>query len=176
MNEYQKIKEYVHGLPCGCAERNTEGDSFGNTPVVHPNLMEILNSNPSNIKMNKLDEKRRKKLLHNIQSIKVWISKTTDFDESKRYEIVKELNKIARAFKKMAIDVKRISQKYQNLIIIFVFLSKAQPSLPDVFLWMICDSKRVAYARIQAEDLFFNLCEGDKGVHNGRVQTIFLKV
>jgi hypothetical protein len=41
---------------------------------------------------------------------------------------------------------------------------------------MICDSKRVAYARIQPEDLLFNLCEGDKGLYNGRVQTIFLKV
>jgi hypothetical protein len=111
MHEYQKIKEYVHGLPCGCAERNAAGDSFGNTPVVHPNLMEVLNSDPPNTKMNKLDEKRRKKLLHNIESIKVWISKTTDFDESKRYEIVKELNKIARSFKKMAIDVNRISRK-----------------------------------------------------------------
>jgi hypothetical protein len=41
---------------------------------------------------------------------------------------------------------------------------------------MICDSKRVAYARIPPEDLLFNLCEGDKGLYNGRVQTIFLKV
>ena len=41
---------------------------------------------------------------------------------------------------------------------------------------MICDSKRVAYARFQPEDLLFNLCKGEKGLHNGRVQTIFLKV
>ncbi|CAF4263620.1 unnamed protein product, partial [Rotaria sordida] len=40
---------------------------------------------------------------------------------------------------------------------------------------MICDSKRVAYARFQPEDLFFNLCKGEKGLYNGRVQTIFLK-
>ena len=54
-------------------------------------------------------------------------------------------------------------------------LLQAQPSLPDVFLWMICDSKRVAYARISPEDLLFNLCQGDKGLHSGRVQTLFLK-
>ncbi len=60
---------------------------------------------------------------------------------------------------------------------IFLFsLSKAQPSLPDIFLWMICDLKRVAYARIQPEDLLFNLCKNEKGLQNGRVQTIFLKV
>ena len=41
---------------------------------------------------------------------------------------------------------------------------------------MICDSKRVAYVRLAPEDLLFNLCEGEKGCYNGRVQTLFLKV
>ena len=41
---------------------------------------------------------------------------------------------------------------------------------------MICDSKRVAYARLSPEDLLFNVCQGERGLHNGRVQTIFLKV
>jgi hypothetical protein len=41
---------------------------------------------------------------------------------------------------------------------------------------MICDSKRVAYTRIQPEDLLFNVCQGEKGIYNGRVQTLFLKV
>ncbi|CAF4438038.1 unnamed protein product, partial [Rotaria magnacalcarata] len=85
MEEYRKIEEYVHALPCGC-----------------------------------------------------------------------ELNKIARVFERMAVE--------------------AQPALPDIFLWMICDSKRVAYARLPPEDVFFNLCQGEKGLYNGCVQTIFLKV
>ncbi len=41
---------------------------------------------------------------------------------------------------------------------------------------MISDLKRVAYARIQPEDLLFNVCQGEKGIYNGRVQTLFLKV
>lgn len=41
---------------------------------------------------------------------------------------------------------------------------------------MICDTKRVAYARISPEDLLFNHCAGEKGLQNGRVQTLFLKV
>lgn len=41
---------------------------------------------------------------------------------------------------------------------------------------MICDSKRVAYVRIPAEDIFYSLCRGEQGIHNGRVQTVFLKV
>ena len=41
---------------------------------------------------------------------------------------------------------------------------------------MICDAKRVAYARIAPEDLLFNICTGERGLLNGRVQTIFLRV
>ncbi|CAF4328073.1 unnamed protein product, partial [Rotaria sp. Silwood2] len=155
IEEYRKIENYIHTLPCGCAEEIKDGDTLGSTPMVHPTLYELLNSSSPTIKMNQLDIKRHKKLLHNIQSIRTWISKEVDFDESKRYEIVKDLNKMARAFRQMATD--------------------AQPSLPDIFLWMICDSKRVAYARFQPEDLFFNLCRGEKGLNSGRVQTIFLK-
>ncbi|CAF3824596.1 unnamed protein product [Rotaria sordida] len=155
IEEYRKIQYYIHTLPCGCAEHIKEREIFGTTPVVHSNLYELLNSSQSTLKMNQLDIKRFKKILNNIQSIKTWISKEINFDVSQRYKIIKELNKIAHAFQQMATD--------------------AQPSLPDIFLWMICDSKRVAYARFQPEDLLFNLCKGEKGLYNGRVQTIFLK-
>ncbi|CAF1410887.1 unnamed protein product, partial [Rotaria sordida] len=155
IEEYRKIQYYIHTLPCGCAEHIKEREIFGTTPVVHSNLYELLNSSQSTLKMNQLDIKRFKKILNNIQSIKTWISKEINFDVSQRYKIIEELHKIARAFQQMATD--------------------AQPSLPDIFLWMICDSKRVAYARFQPEDLLFNLCKGEKGLYNGRVQTIFLK-
>lgn len=41
---------------------------------------------------------------------------------------------------------------------------------------MICETKRVAYARIPPEDLFYSICAGEKGLYNGRVQTLFLRV
>ena len=41
---------------------------------------------------------------------------------------------------------------------------------------MICDGKRVAYARIPPEDLLYSICTGERGLHNGRVQTLFLRV
>ncbi|CAF1333357.1 unnamed protein product, partial [Rotaria sordida] len=155
MKEYRKIEHYVHTLPCGCAEKTNDHENSGITSIVHPTLYELLDSPSTNIKMNQLDIKRYKKVFNNLQSIKSWVSKEISFEESKRYEIVKELDKIARAFRQMATD--------------------AQPSLPDIFLWMICDSKRAAYARFQPEDLLFNLCKGEKGLYNGHVQTIFLK-
>lgn len=41
---------------------------------------------------------------------------------------------------------------------------------------MIFDGRRVAYVRLQAEDLFYSPCQGERGLHNGRVQTLFLRV
>ena len=41
---------------------------------------------------------------------------------------------------------------------------------------MICDTKRVAYARIPAEDLLYSSCIGERGLYSGRVQTLFLRV
>ncbi|CAF1186321.1 unnamed protein product [Rotaria sordida] len=152
--EYKKIEHYVHTLPCGCAEE-TKDENFGTATIVHPSLYELLNSFQPTVKMNPLDLKRYKKILHNIQAIKTLVSKSVNFDELKPYEIVKDLNKVARAFQQMATD--------------------PQPSLPDIFLWMIYDLKRVAYARFQPEDLLFNFCKGEKGLYNGHVRTVFLK-
>lgn len=171
MNEYQKIEHYIHTLPCGCAGEELDGN-FLTTPVVHPTLWEFLEHPIANFKINQLDYKRRKKILNNLQALKGWISKEIDFDQTDQPEIIKELNKTARSFRQMAIDV-NITFCFP---IEFTILFQVQPSLPDIFLWMICDAKRVAYARLSPEDLLFNLCQGEKGLHNGRVQTIFLKV
>ncbi|CAF1244784.1 unnamed protein product [Rotaria sordida] len=155
LQQYRKMEEYIHTLPCGCSQMKSTDNNLDIMGLVHATLSETLNFPKTNLRMNILDEKRRKKILHNLESLKIWISKEVDFDESKLYETVKELYKIARALRQLAID--------------------AQPSLPDIFLWMICDSKRVAYARIPPEDILFSLCEGDKGLHNGRIQTLFLQ-
>ncbi len=105
MAEYKKIENYIAILPCRCAQRPTDPENSSAPPKVHPTLYEFLNST-SNLKMNLLDIKRRKKILHNIVSLKDWMSKEVDFDQIKGHEIVKELNKIARSFRQMAIDVK----------------------------------------------------------------------
>ncbi|CAF1588915.1 unnamed protein product [Didymodactylos carnosus] len=54
-------------------------------------------------------------------------------------------------------------------------MKKIQPALPDIFLWMICDNKRVAYARLAPEDILYSICQSDKGKNYGKVQTLFLK-
>ncbi|XP_038103984.1 otoferlin isoform X1 [Culex quinquefasciatus] len=51
-----------------------------------------------------------------------------------------------------------------------------QHSLPDVFIWMIANGKRVAYHRISARDLIYSTTEEETGVFCSKVQTVFLKL
>lgn len=102
---YRQIAHLVDGLSCGCGEPIDDTESLGTIPAVHPNLCELLSAPLANLKMNDLDFKRRKKLSHNIESLKTWIAKEDDYDEKKPNELVTKLNKIARAFQQMASDV-----------------------------------------------------------------------
>ena len=51
-----------------------------------------------------------------------------------------------------------------------------QHALPDVFVWMISNNKRVAYHRIHAKNLVFSIVEEERGKDCGKVQTLFMKV
>ncbi|KAJ8412157.1 hypothetical protein AAFF_G00144240 [Aldrovandia affinis] len=50
-----------------------------------------------------------------------------------------------------------------------------QSTLPDVFLWMMSGSRRVAYARIPAHSVIFSLVEEEKGKDCGKLTTIYMK-
>ena len=48
--------------------------------------------------------------------------------------------------------------------------------MPDVFVWMICDKKRIAYTRVPAKDLLSATQDDMQGKHCGKIQTLFLRV
>ncbi|CAK1588293.1 unnamed protein product [Parnassius mnemosyne] len=51
----------------------------------------------------------------------------------------------------------------------------SQPAMPDVFLWMISNGKRLAYYRIPARDIIFSGNSEESGKFCGKMQTLFLK-
>lgn len=58
-----------------------------------------------------------------------------------------------------------------------VCLQQPQNSMPDVIIWMMRGEKRVAYARVPANEvLYSNFSEEARGKHCGRTQTIFMQV
>ncbi|XP_072931489.1 otoferlin [Epargyreus clarus] len=50
-----------------------------------------------------------------------------------------------------------------------------QHALPDIFIWMIGDGKRVAYHRIPARDIIYSEAPDEAGRFCGKMQTIFLR-
>ncbi|KAL4641016.1 myoferlin [Arapaima gigas] len=55
-------------------------------------------------------------------------------------------------------------------------LEEHQNSMPDVVIWMLKGEKRVAYARIPANEVLYSTyCEQATGKHCGSTQTIFLQ-
>lgn len=51
-----------------------------------------------------------------------------------------------------------------------------QHALPDVFLWLLQNNKRIAYHRIAANQLIYSPNDEEAGKNCASVQTLFLKV
>lgn len=48
--------------------------------------------------------------------------------------------------------------------------------MPDIFIWMISNGKRLAYHRIPARDIIYSEFAQESGKCCGKMQTVFLKV
>lgn len=56
------------------------------------------------------------------------------------------------------------------------FLNQPQHSTPDLFIWMMSNNKRVAYARVPSKDILYSMVDEEKGKDCGKVKAVFLKV
>ncbi|XP_027562918.1 otoferlin-like, partial [Neopelma chrysocephalum] len=64
----------------------------------------------------------------------------------------------------------------QNFLQKLRFLAdEPQHSIPDVFIWMMSNNKRVAYARIPSKDLLHSVVDEEMGKDCAKVKTVFLK-
>lgn len=51
-----------------------------------------------------------------------------------------------------------------------------QSTLPDVLIWMFSNNKRLAYARIPAQNILYSVVEEEKGKDCGKIFTAYFKV
>lgn len=56
------------------------------------------------------------------------------------------------------------------------FTNQPQHSIPDLFIWMMSNNKRVAYARVPSKDILYSMVDEEKGKDCGKVKAVFLKV
>uniref|UniRef100_A0A665X0R4 Otoferlin a n=1 Tax=Echeneis naucrates TaxID=173247 RepID=A0A665X0R4_ECHNA len=57
-----------------------------------------------------------------------------------------------------------------------VYLVQPQHSIPDVFVWMMSNNKRIAYARIPSKDILYSTVDEETGKDCGKVKAVFLKL
>lgn len=56
------------------------------------------------------------------------------------------------------------------------FCIQPQHSIPDLFIWMMSNNKRIAYARLPSKDILYSMVDEEKGKDCGKVKAVFLKV
>ncbi|XP_045037617.2 fer-1-like protein 6 isoform X2 [Desmodus rotundus] len=77
--------------------------------------------------------------------------------------------------KKLSLD--EMIHEAQNFVEKIRFLvDEPQHTIPDVFLWMLSNNKRVAYARIASKDLLYSPVREQMGKYCGTIKTHFLKL
>ncbi|NWX40213.1 FR1L4 protein, partial [Steatornis caripensis] len=106
---------------------------------------------------NNLDRCRTKYLMHNIilcakQGLRVrrWLTRANVKEK------VKETRRILTKLRFMA--------------------KEPQCTLPDVLVWMLSNNRRVAYARVPAQNILYSVVEEEKGKDCAKIQTVFMKV
>uniref|UniRef100_A0A671Z423 Otoferlin n=1 Tax=Sparus aurata TaxID=8175 RepID=A0A671Z423_SPAAU len=88
--------------------------------------------------------------------------------------IIDNIESIGQQAKAMRSQVKKSTVRdkiklAQNFLTKLRFLAdEPQHSVPDVFIWMISNGKRIAYARVPSKDLLYSTIEEEKGKDCGK--------
>ncbi|XP_031733793.1 myoferlin [Anarrhichthys ocellatus] len=90
---------------------------------------------------------------------------------------VVDIREMANRMREEATDVKATVGDIEDwLDRIKQLAEEPQNSMPDVIIWMLRGEKRVAFARVPANQILFsNFSEQARGIHCGRTQTIFMQ-
>ncbi|XP_032353084.1 LOW QUALITY PROTEIN: otoferlin [Camelus ferus] len=109
-------------------------------------------------------------------------SSRTRLDRERLKSCMRELESMGQQAKTLRAQVKRHTvrdklRQCQNFLQKLRFLAdEPQHSIPDVFIWMMSNNKRIAYARVPSKDLLFSIVEEELGKDCAKVKTLFLKV
>uniref|UniRef100_A0A3P9PSE2 Fer-1-like protein 6 n=1 Tax=Poecilia reticulata TaxID=8081 RepID=A0A3P9PSE2_POERE len=75
----------------------------------------------------------------------------------------------ARGVKEMLQEATKLEQKLRFLV------EEPQHTVPDMFVWLLSNNKRVAYARLRTRDLLYSSNREARGILCGKIVTLFLK-
>ncbi|XP_014864338.1 PREDICTED: fer-1-like protein 6 isoform X2 [Poecilia mexicana] len=84
-------------------------------------------------------------------------------------EMLGERKTAARGVKEMLQEATKLAQKLRFLV------EEPQHTVPDMFVWLLSNNKRVAYARLRTRDLLYSSNREARGILCGKIVTLFLK-
>ncbi|XP_007476010.1 otoferlin isoform X1 [Monodelphis domestica] len=109
-------------------------------------------------------------------------SSKTRLDRERLKSCMREMESMGQQAKALRAQVKRHTVRdklklVQNFLQKLRFLAdEPQHSIPDVFIWMMNNNKRIAYARVPSKDVLFSIVEEEAGKDCAKVKTLFLKL
>ncbi|XP_030237617.1 fer-1-like protein 6 [Gadus morhua] len=84
-------------------------------------------------------------------------------------EVMTERKRNSSGIKGLLQEATKLCRQIQFLV------EEPQHTLPDVFVWLLSNNKRVAYSRLRARDLLFSGNPEERGRDCGKIHTLFLK-
>ncbi|XP_019746094.1 otoferlin-like isoform X2 [Hippocampus comes] len=110
------------------------------------------------------------------------LSGKTKLDRERLKLCMAEVEAVGQQAKAMRSQVKRSTVR-EKVKLTQQFLQKLrfladepQHSVPDVFIWMISNGKRIAYARVPSKDILYSGMDEERGKDCGKVKTSFLRI
>ncbi|VVC45932.1 Hypothetical protein CINCED_3A016890 [Cinara cedri] len=92
---------------------------------------------------------------------------------------IEQIGKMSRTLKAI-VTKNSFKERYRTALNylqkIKALIEDPQHSLPDIFLWMVSNGKRVAYQRIMARHLIYSVADEECGKFCSKVHTLFLKL
>ncbi|XP_034534955.1 fer-1-like protein 6 [Notolabrus celidotus] len=112
------------------------------------------------LKSSYLTQLDKKRLTMCKQELEIMIEEAQSLGERKRK---------VPGVKGMLQNATKLTMKLRFLVV------EPQHTVPDVFVWLLSNNKRVAFARVKARDLLFSGDQESRGVHCGKIITLFLR-
>ncbi|XP_029984050.1 otoferlin isoform X4 [Sphaeramia orbicularis] len=106
----------------------------------------------------------------------------TKLDRERLKSCMREMDSMGQQAKQIRTQVKKNTVRdklklVQNFLQRLRFLAdEPQHSIPDVFIWMMSNNKRIAYARVPSKDILFSIVDEETGKDCGKVKAVFLKL
>ncbi|XP_033931919.1 otoferlin isoform X3 [Pseudochaenichthys georgianus] len=106
----------------------------------------------------------------------------TKLDRERLKSCMREMDSMGQQAKQLRTQVKKNTVRdklklVQNFLQKLRFLAdEPQHSIPDVFVWMMSNNKRIAYSRIPSKDILYSIVDEETGKDCCKVKGVFLKL